>query len=33
MKKVLIAYASRTGNTKKMADYIAEGARFSGSHR
>ncbi|RLC13833.1 MAG: nitric oxide synthase, partial [Deltaproteobacteria bacterium] len=31
MKKVLIAYASRTGNTKKMADYIAEGARFSGS--
>jgi flavodoxin len=31
MKKVLIAYASRTGNTKKMADYIAEGARFSGN--
>lgn len=31
MKKVLIAYASRTGNTMKMASYIAEGVRFSGS--
>ena len=31
MKKILVAYASRTGNTKKMAGYIAEGARFSGS--
>jgi NAD(P)H dehydrogenase (quinone) len=31
MKKVLIAYASRTGNTKKMAEYIAEGIRFSGN--
>ncbi len=29
MKKVLIAFASRTGNTKKMAEYIAEGIRFS----
>ena len=31
MKKVLIAYVSRTGNTKKMADFIAEGVRFSAS--
>ncbi len=31
MKKVLIAYASRTGNTMKMASYIAEGVRFSGN--
>ena len=30
MKKVLIAYYSRTGNTEKMAQYIAEGIRFSG---
>ena len=30
MKKVLIAYVSRTGNTAKMADYIAEGVRMSG---
>ena len=30
MKKVLIAYVSRTGNTAKMADYIAEGVRFAG---
>jgi len=30
MKKVLIAYASRTGNTKKMAEFIAEGVRMSG---
>jgi flavodoxin len=29
MKKVLIVYVSRTGNTKKMADFIAEGVRFS----
>ena len=29
MKKVLVAYVSRTGNTKKMADFIAEGIRFS----
>jgi flavodoxin len=29
MKKVLIAFASRTGNTEKMAEYIAEGIRFS----
>jgi len=30
MKKVLIAYVSRTGKTEKMAEYIAEGVRFSG---
>ena len=31
MKKVLIAYYSRTGKTEAMADYIAEGVRFSGN--
>ena len=31
MKKVLIAYVSLTGRTKKMAEYIAEGVRFSGA--
>jgi flavodoxin len=30
MKKVLIAYFSATGTTGKMAEYIAEGVRFSG---
>ena len=30
MKKVLITYFSLTGNTEKMAEYIAEGVRFSG---
>ena len=30
MPKVLIAYASMTGNTEKMAQYIAEGVRISG---
>ena len=30
MKKVLIAYLSITGTTEKMAQYIAEGVRFSG---
>ena len=30
MKKVLIAYDSRTGNTKRMAEFIAEGVRISG---
>lgn len=30
MKKVLIAYFSAGGTTKKMAEYIAEGVRFSG---
>ncbi len=31
MKKVLITYYSRTGKTEKMAEYIAEGIRFSGN--
>ena len=31
MKKVLVAYVSRTGNTEKMARYVAEGVRFSGN--
>lgn len=31
MKKVLIAYESRTGNTAKMAEYIAEGVRLTGT--
>jgi len=31
MKKVLIAYASRTGTTEKMANYLAEGIRISGN--
>lgn len=30
MKKVLIAYVSRTGNTEKMAESIAEGIRMTG---
>lgn len=30
MKKVLIVYLSLTGNTEMMAQYIAEGVRFSG---
>ena len=30
MKKVLIAYDSRTGNTEKMAELIGEGVRISG---
>jgi len=31
MKKVMVAYVSRTGNTEKMAQFIAEGIRFSGA--
>jgi flavodoxin len=31
MKKLLVGYVSRTGNTKKMADYIAEGLRLAGN--
>ncbi|MCK5162124.1 MAG: flavodoxin domain-containing protein [Desulfobacula sp.] len=31
MKKVLIAYTSRTGTTEKMAEYLAEGIRMSGN--
>jgi flavodoxin len=30
MKKVLVAYASVTGNTEKMAEFIAEGVRITG---
>jgi flavodoxin len=30
MKKILIAYYSRTDRTKTMADYIAEGLRLGG---
>jgi len=31
MKRVLIAFFSRTGMTEKMAEYLAEGIRFSGN--
>ena len=31
MKKVLIAYVSRTGNTKIVAEHLAEGVRISGN--
>jgi flavorubredoxin len=31
MKKVLVAYDSRTGKTETMAEYIAEGIRISGN--
>jgi flavodoxin len=30
VKKVLVAYFSRTGKTKAMAEYIAEGVRIAG---
>ena len=30
MKKALVCYASRTGKTEKMADFIAEGLRMKG---
>ena len=30
MKKILVAYFSRTGKTEAMANYIAEGVRFCG---
>jgi flavodoxin len=30
MAKVLVGYTSRTGNTEKMAQFIAEGVRFAG---
>lgn len=29
MAKAIIVYATRTGDTKKIADFIAEGLRFS----
>jgi len=31
MKKILVAYYSRSGMTEKMTEYIAEGVRFSGN--
>lgn len=31
MKKVLVAFFSRMGNTQKMAEFIAEGVRFTGN--
>jgi flavodoxin len=31
MKKIVIVFASRTGKTQMMAEYIAEGIRFSGN--
>jgi flavodoxin len=31
MKKVLVAYVSRTGNTEKMAQFVAEGIRITGN--
>jgi len=31
MKKVLVAYVSRTGTTEKMANYLAEGIRMAGN--
>ncbi len=31
MKKVLIAYISRTGNTKLVAEHLAEGIRMTGN--
>jgi len=31
MAKVLIAYATRTGETQRIADLIAEGVRFTGA--
>jgi len=31
MGKILISYYSRTGKTMKMAEYVAEGVRFSGN--
>ena len=31
MSRILIAYFSLTGNTQQMAQYMAEGVRFSGN--
>ncbi len=31
MKKVMVAYYSRTGKTEQMAEAVAEGVRFSGN--
>ena len=32
MKNVLVCYLSRTGNTKKMAEFLAEGVRMTGNN-
>jgi len=32
MKKVLIAYISRSGKTQQMAEYVAEGVRMTGNN-
>ncbi len=32
MKQVLVCYLSRTGNTKKMAEFLAEGIRMTGNN-
>jgi len=32
MKKLIVGYYSRTGNTEKMAEYIAEGIRITGNN-
>ena len=31
MKNVLVCYLSRTGNTKKIAEFLAEGVRMTGN--
>jgi len=31
MSKILIIYYSKTGNTKAMADYVAQGAKDAGA--
>ena len=31
MRNVLVCYLSRTGNTKKMAEFLAEGVRMTGN--
>lgn len=31
MESAIILYSTKTGNTKKIADFIAEGVRFTGS--
>ena len=31
MKKILVAYVSRTGTTEKMANYLAESVRIGGN--
>ncbi len=31
MARALVLYTTKTGNTKKIADFVAEGLRFSGA--